>query len=186
MSLSRKPRPLAVVADRADRADRVDPAPSLAEQALAYADELYGLARHLCSTTSDAEDIVQETYARAIGGAARLTPGSNLRAWLFRILRNGFIDLARRKKIVLEIPDDTLDTRPAETASLEQLRYITASEVARAIASLPVEYRLVVLLEVEGFSEAEIADIAHCAPGTVKSRLSRAKVKLRVALQETR
>jgi RNA polymerase sigma-70 factor (ECF subfamily) len=109
-----------------------------------------------------------------------------LRAWLFRILRNCFIDHARRRNIVLEIPDDTLDVRPVEGAALEQLRFITASEVARAIASLPVEHRLVVLLEVEGFSEAEIADIAHCAPGTVKSRLSRAKAKLRAALQESK
>jgi RNA polymerase sigma-70 factor (ECF subfamily) len=159
---------------------------TLAESALEYVDQLYSLAIHLTGNASDAEDLVQTTYARALAGAAQFREGSNVRAWLFRILRNGFIDHARRKKIVLEIPDDTLDTRVAETASLEQLRFLTAAEVARAIASLPVEYRLVVLLDVEGFSEAEIADIASCAPGTVKSRLSRAKAKLRAALQESR
>ena len=185
MLLSRKPRPLAVVADRAD--DRPDPAGSLAEQALAHADELYGLARHLCSTSSDAEDIVQETYARALGGIARLTPGSNLRAWLFRILRNCFIDQARRKKIVLEISDDTVGERPAnegwDAAALDQLRYLAAADLERAVGTLPHELRFIVLLDAQGFSEAEITEIARCAAGTVKSRLSRARARLRAALQ---
>ena len=163
--------------------------PSLAERALHHVDELYGLARHLCGNTSDAEDLVQDTYARALAGASRFEDGTNLRAWLFRILRNCFIDHARRKKIVLEIPDDTLDTTVPETwdrAALDQLRYLTGGEITAAIAALPVEFRFVVLLDLEGFSEAETADIVHCAPGTVKSRLSRAKARLRIALKETR
>lgn len=180
MSLLRKPRPLSVVADRGDAA------PSLADQALDHADELYGLARHLCATASDAEDIVQETYARALGGVARFAPGSNLRAWLFRILRNCFIDQARRKQIVLEISDDGLDDRPAndtwDTAALDQLRYLAAADLERALATLPHELRLIVLLDAQGFHEAEIAEIARCAPGTVKSRLSRARGRLRAAL----
>ena len=158
-----------------------------AARAIAHVDELFSLARHLCGNTSDAEDLVQDTYSRALAGAARFEAGTNLRAWLFRILRNCFIDLARRRQIVLEIPDDTLDVTPSETwdaSALAQLRYLTAAEVTRAIATLPVELRLVVLLDVDGFSEAEIADIANCAPGTVKSRLSRAKAKLRAALKE--
>lgn len=164
------------------------PAPSVAERALEHVDELYGLAYHLCGNRSDAEDLVQDTFARALGGAMRFEDGSNLRAWLFRILRNCFIDRARRRKIVLEIPDDALDATIPETwdaTALEQLRYLTASEVMRAIAALPVEARIVVYLDVEGFSEAEIADIVRCAPGTVKSRLSRAKAKLRAALKES-
>jgi RNA polymerase sigma-70 factor (ECF subfamily) len=188
--LSRKPRPLAVVADRADPAvpaTPAGPATSLAEQALAHADELYGLARHLCATISDAEDIVQETYARALGGVARLAPGANLRAWLFRILRNCFIDQARRKKIVLEIADDTVGERSAsevwDTAALDQLRYLAAADLERALATLPIELRFIVLLDAQGFHEIEIAEIARCAPGTVKSRLFRARARLRAALQ---
>jgi RNA polymerase sigma-70 factor (ECF subfamily) len=185
MSLSRKPRPLAVVADRPDRA-----AASVAEQALDYVDELYGLARHLCATSSDAEDIVQETYARALGSVGRLAPDSNVRAWLFRILRNCFIDQARRKKIVLEIADDSVGERAShevwDAGALDQLRYLAAADLERALASLSIEARFIVLLDALGFSEAEIADIARCAPGTVKSRLSRARERLRATLHGAR
>jgi RNA polymerase sigma-70 factor (ECF subfamily) len=189
MFSSRKPR-LAVVADPA-RSEAGEPGReltgrALAEQALGHADELYNLARHLCQSTSDAEDLVQETYARALGGMARLPAGANLRAWLFRILRNCFIDQARRKKIVLEIADDALEDRPAQevwdASALDQLRYLAAADLERALATLPHEQRMMVLLDAQGFREAEIADIARCAPGTVKSRLSRARARLREAL----
>jgi RNA polymerase sigma-70 factor (ECF subfamily) len=168
--------------------DAPTPERTLSERALDHVDELYSLAYHLCGNASDAEDLVQDTYARALAGSSRFD-GANLRAWLYRILRNAFIDHARRRKIVLEIPDDTLEARAAEpwdNGALAPLRYLTMSEVAGAIATLPVELRLVVLLDVEGFSEAEIADIAHCAAGTVKSRLSRARARLRAALKEDR
>jgi RNA polymerase sigma-70 factor (ECF subfamily) len=173
---------LAVVSD-----GETIPPRSVAERALGHVDELYGLARHLCGNTSDAEDLVQETYARALAGAARFADGSNLRAWLFRILRNCFIDRARRRKIVLEIPSDETDTVVPDhwdSGMLDQLRYLGAAEVAAAVAALPVEFRFVVLLDVEGFSEAETAEILRCPPGTVKSRLSRAKARLRAALKE--
>ena len=162
---------------------------SLAQRALEHVDELYGLARHLCGNSSDAEDLVQETYARALAGAARFEDGTNVRAWLFRILRNCFIDQARRKKVVLEIPDESVDILGPEqwdAGALDQLRYLTASEITRAIAALPVEFRFVVLLDIEGFSESETAEILRCAPGTVKSRLSRAKARLRAAIKEMR
>lgn len=181
MPLFGRRAPLAVVQDEPSAP------PPLAERALAHVDELYGLARHLCGNTSDAEDLVQDTYARALGGAARFEDGSNLRAWLFRILRNCFIDRARRRNVVFEIPDDTIDVKsnePWDAAALDQLRYLTATEVARAIEALPVEFRFVIYLDIEGFSEAEIAEIVRCAPGTVKSRLSRAKARLRSALKE--
>nr|HEX4316763.1 sigma-70 family RNA polymerase sigma factor [Kofleriaceae bacterium] len=168
-------RGLAVVTDPPESAG------SLADRALAHVDELYGLAHHLCGNAADAEDLVQDTYARALAGAARFEDGSNLRAWLFRILRNCFIDRARRRNVVLEIPDDTLDATVVD-CSPDQLRYLTAVEVERAIAALPVEFRFVIYLDVEGFTEAEIADIVRCPAGTVKSRLSRAKARLRVLL----
>ena len=124
-----------------------------------------------------------------MAGAARFEDGTNVRAWLFRILRNCFIDHARRKKVVLEIPDESIDILGPEqwdAGALDQLRYLTASEIARAIAQLPIEFRFVVLLDIEGFSENETAEILRCAPGTVKSRLSRAKARLRAAIKELR
>jgi RNA polymerase sigma-70 factor, ECF subfamily len=157
------------------------PARALAERALDHLDELFSLARHLCGNPSDAEDLVQDTYARALTG--RFEQGTNVRAWLFRILRNAFIDHARRRQIVLEIPDDSLD--PPDPGP-DALRYVTGTEVVRAIGELAVELRFVVLLDVEGFTEAEIADIMRTPAGTVKSRLSRAKARLRVLLGGSR
>lgn len=180
---SRKPRLAVVPSGTAADGER-----ALAEEALDYVDGLYGLARHLCPTASDAEDLVQETYARALAGAARFQAGGNLRAWLFRILRNCFIDQARRKKIALEIPDEHVAEREDvwDATALDRLRYLTRADIERALAALPIEHRFIVLLDVEGFSEAEIADIARIAPGTVKSRLSRARAKLRASLGEHR
>lgn len=164
-----------------DRPDEPAPERARAERALDHLDELYSLARHLCGNPTDAEDLVQDTYTRALTG--RFEEGTNLRAWLFRILRNAFLDHARRRQIVLEIPDDTLD--PPDPGP-DALRHVTATEVIRAIGELPVETRFVVVLDVEGFSEAEIADIVRVAPGTVKSRLSRGKARLRALLGGTR
>jgi RNA polymerase sigma-70 factor, ECF subfamily len=175
-SLLGRRAPLAVVGEPRE--------PTFADRALEHVDELYGLARHLCGNTGDAEDLVQDTYARALAG--RFEAGTNLRAWLFRILRNCFIDRARRRNIVLEIPDDQIDAYVPDASALDQLRYLTAADIMNAIAALPIEFRFVVYLDVEGFTEIEMADILRCAPGTVKSRLSRAKAKLRAALKETR
>lgn len=154
-------------------------------EAVAHADGLYNFARHLTRDGAEAEDLVQETYARAIGGLDGFDEGTDLRAWLFRILRNTFIDLRRRAK--RQRTDGGLDTTEAATSPAtprapERTSEIAGHEIEAALAALGEEARLVVLLDLEGFSEAEIAEWVGCAPGTVKSRLFRARAALRETL----
>jgi RNA polymerase sigma-70 factor, ECF subfamily len=171
-----------------ERRPSTDPSDALGRDALRHADALYNLARYLTGKDADAEDLVQETYARAMSASAGFTPGTNLKAWLFRILRNGFLDSVRRRR--REAADATVDTDEVlELAAddsalrgdgeLERLRSIVGSEIEAALMSLPTNARTVVLLELEGFTEAEMADVLGCAQGTVKSRLSRARAGLR-------
>ncbi len=164
-----------------------------------YMDQLYGAARRMTRNAADAEDLVQETYLRAYKGYDRFTEGTNLRAWLFRILTNLFINEYRRRKrrpTETDLGDtDTLylyrGLGGAETARLsrsaedEHLDGLTSVEVRQAIESLPDSYRLSVLLaDVEGFAYKEIAEILEVPIGTVMSRLHRGRKKLRETLQE--
>jgi RNA polymerase sigma-70 factor (ECF subfamily) len=173
----------------------LDAAGDGATEALVHLDALHRLARHLTGRGSDAEDLVQETFARALRGAARFTPGTDLRAWLFRILRNAFLDGWRREA---RGPIDP-DAAPADgagapageawlrgDAELEALRRVVGAELEAALAELPEAWRTVVLLDQEGLDDAEIAEVVACAPGTVKSRLSRARAALRARLAEYR
>ena len=137
----------------------------LGREALAYADTLHNLARYLTGSAIDAEDLVQETYARALRGAAGFTPGTNLKAWLFRILRNTYVDLYRRRRN-------------------DQLRKLVAEDIERAMLTLTEEARTVILLDLEGLTEVEVAAVIGCAVGTVKSRLSRARAALRLRLAD--
>jgi RNA polymerase sigma-70 factor (ECF subfamily) len=175
----------------AKRDDEV--APSVGQQALAYADTLYNFACYLTGNASDGEDLVQETYARALGGAARFD-GRNLKAWLFKILRNAFIDLYRKQK---QHPTrgglDTIhpDVEPSADVELlrddieiDHLRNMVASEIEKALRSLSEDARAVILLDLEGLTEVEVADVLGCAIGTVKSRLSRARSLLRQRLKD--
>ena len=153
-------------------------------QALSHADGLYNFARWLARDPLEAEDLVQETYARALGSAQQFEAGSNLKAWLFRILRNAFIDRRRRSRRETSYAEDLdAEGEPAEAVldelQLDQIRALVAEDVFAAVHALPEPFRTVILLDLEGMTEAEVANVLGCATGTVKSRLSRARAALR-------
>ncbi|HKP55461.1 MAG TPA: sigma-70 family RNA polymerase sigma factor [Polyangiales bacterium] len=158
------------------------------EEAFRHLDALYAFAFRLCHDSQQAQDLVQETFARCLGARRPLEPDSNVKAWLFRILRNAFIDQRRRDgRSPIRAAHDPSDIEAAADrggADLEQLRRLQAREIDAALRELPEDQRSVVLLDVEGFSELEISQVMGCAPGTVKSRLFRARAALRERLQE--
>jgi RNA polymerase sigma-70 factor (ECF subfamily) len=158
---------------------------STRRQALAYADALHSLARYLTGARTDAEDLVQETYVRAFAAQTRFAAGTNLKAWLFRILRNTFVDGYRRARhgpvddgAAVDAPDDVAPPAPEPTRSGAG----TPRDIEAAMLALSEEARTVVLLDLEGFTETETAAIVGCAVGTVKSRLARARAELRKRL----
>jgi RNA polymerase sigma-70 factor (ECF subfamily) len=167
---------------------------TLGREALAYADALHNLARYLTGDASDADDLVQETYARALRAAGQFTPGSNLKAWLFRILRNTFLsDLRRRRAspvlggldtVIPSAQDAGQTAWLRDDVELDRLRRVVAGEIEAALLQLSEDARTVILLDLEGFTEVEVADVMGCAVGTVKSRLARARAALRVQLKD--
>jgi RNA polymerase sigma-70 factor (ECF subfamily) len=168
---------------------------SLPRAALEHVDALYRVARGLTGRDDDAEDLVQETYARAIAAWAQFTADSNLRAWLFRILRNAHIDAYRRARTnpvrvgwEEELTDEAaLPREPLRgDAELERLRTVVSGDIEAALGSLSVDARAIILLDLEGFTEGELAEALGCAVGTVKSRLSRARAILRERLSDYR
>jgi RNA polymerase sigma-70 factor (ECF subfamily) len=159
---------------------------------------LYGAAMRLTRNRSDAEDLVQETYFRAFRGFAGFKEGTNLKAWLYRILTNSYINTYRKKQRepqIVEGPDDVdewylydrLGGRSVEdSAETTVLDTIPDQAVKAAVESLPERFRLPVLLaDVEGFSYKEIAEIMDTPIGTVMSRLHRGRKALEKALWET-
>ncbi len=176
------------------RGDELDVRTTLGREALAYVDTLHNLARYLTGNGHDAEDLVQETYARALKGAGQFTPGTNLKAWLFRILRNTFISLYRRQRNDPTVGGlDTiqpLGQAPAHESwlrndmELDRLRGVVAEDIEKALMTLSEEARTVVLLDLEGLTEVEVAQVIGCPVGTVKSRLARARAALRQELRD--
>ncbi len=164
------------------------------EQALPYLDRLYSGALRYTRNPADAEDLVQETFAKAYSAFHQFEPGTNLRAWLYRILTNTYINQYRkRQRRPDEYPQEEIDDfslydwigGAGRSAEVEVLEQITAEEVRQALADLPESFRLAVYLaDVEGFSYKEIADIMGTPVGTVMSRLHRGRKALQRALAE--
>ena len=165
---------------------------TLGQEALAYVDALHNLARYLAGNGADAEDLVQETYARALQGAHQFTPATNLKAWLFRILRNTFISRYRRSRTnpVVSGFETVASTVAAEEPwflddiELDRLRKVVGAEIEAALMALSEDARTVILLDLDGLTDQEVADVIGCAPGTVKSRLARARAALRWSLKD--
>ncbi|HXK17141.1 MAG TPA: sigma-70 family RNA polymerase sigma factor [Polyangiaceae bacterium] len=166
---------------------------SFRAEALGHADALFRLAYHLSGNEADAEDLVQEAYARAFGAAAQFEAGSNLKAWLFRILRNLYIDLYRRarKSPISGGLDDEGDAGVAaspellrDDQELDRLRSVVVEDIEAALLTLSPDARTVVLLDLEGLTETELAGVLGCPVGTIKSRLLRARQALRQRLKD--
>jgi RNA polymerase sigma-70 factor (ECF subfamily) len=164
-------------------------AAELGDEALAHADALYNLARWLTGSDGDAEDLVQETYARALAARKRFD-GRHLKAWLFQILRNTFVDGYRKRKHEGARPIDADLDGPIDAdwlrgdVEIHQLRKVVAHEIEAALMALSEDARAVILLDLEGMTEMEVAEILGCAVGTVKSRLARARLLLRRRLKD--
>lgn len=158
-----------------------------------HLDALYSYAIALSKRRTEAEDLVQETCLRAIRAMNRLRPGSNLKSWLFTILRNVWFNELRQRRSAPEIvelaADDAFSNSFASTAKDPYADYADHAErerVRAAIETLPVEFREIILLrEYEELSYLEIAEVLECPPGTVMSRLARARWRLRDLLLST-
>ena len=157
--------------------------------ALVHLDALYSFALSLTRNPPDAEDLVQETYLRALRFAHRFQPGTHLRAWLFQILRNTFLTFYRRKARELAILDKEVSDGAEEEWDLAapSSPVATALDLERALAELPEEFRSVLLLaDLEGFALSEVGEIMDTPVGTVKSRLFRARRLVRRRLADYR
>jgi RNA polymerase sigma-70 factor (ECF subfamily) len=179
----------------ADRNDTETLREQFAAEALTHLDSLYGAAMRLTRSEADADDLVQDAFLKAYRFYDRFEPGTNMKAWLLRILTNTFINKYRRthrERRVFESDDaepvgDGVMSRAAMRAlhdpDGDALRSLVSREIQRAMDELSEEHRLMILLaDVEELSYKEIADIVGCPIGTVMSRLHRARKHLQTKL----
>ena len=155
------------------------------QAAIEHIDALYGYAMTLTRDTTEAEDLVQETYMRAARATNRPDGDSNLKGWLFVIMRNAWLNQVRHKNagplfVDLESGESTCDAQ--DNPHVVYLRKLEREQVREAIKSLPDAYREIVVLRDEGFTYQEIATVLDCPAGTVMSRLGRARGRLRKML----
>ncbi|HKV49148.1 MAG TPA: sigma-70 family RNA polymerase sigma factor [Candidatus Acidoferrales bacterium] len=171
---------------------KVQPGDEFAELALPLFDSLYNFACWLTQDRSEAEDLVQEAYAKALKGFRSFQAGTNFRAWIFRILRNSFLNsrtgLAASRTVALE-DEAALESAPValtrETPETILFERANQDAIQKAIEDLALPYREVLLLaDVEEMSYREIAEALGIPVGTVMSRLARARRVLRAALQD--
>ena len=164
--------------------------------ALPFLDALYSAALRMTKNPENAEDLVQETYAKAFASFHQFTEGTNLRAWLYRILTTTFINIYRKEQRQPQIADGELEewqiaeaathtSDQGKSAEVEALEQLPDSDIKNALQELPEEFRLAVYFaDVEGFSYKEVAEILNIPPGTVMSRLHRGRKLLRESLAD--
>ena len=168
------------------------------DQAIPFMDQLYAAALRMTRNPADASDLVQETFVKAYSAFARFEQGTNLKAWLYRILTNTFINTYRKNQrtpyqgAIDELEDWQLGSaesltqgRVTRSAEAEAIDHLPDSDVKEALGSIPEDFRLAVYLaDVEGFSYQEVADIMKTPVGTVMSRLHRGRRLLRERLAD--
>ena len=178
-------------------AGAVDLKERFTQEAMPLLDQLYGGALRMTRNPQDAEDLVQETYLKAYNAFDSFKPGTNLKAWLYRIMTNTYINTYRKKQrrplvtSAEDVTDSQLytssshDSTGLESAEVEALKNMPNSRISEALNSINEDYRMVVYYaDVEGLAYKEIAEVMDIPLGTVMSRLHRGRKQLRELLKD--